>query len=207
MSNYHPQSPWDDSRIADLRRLHAEGLSANQIGERLGFSRSAVIGKWYREGLSRPKPVERPGPKIYAQLRAEGVTIKEIAARFGMTRNGLRSALSKYRQAQERGPALNRQRVRSADATLARNLQRLQNRKKARPPSQRRQAPSLPPAIPPDCIPITLMDLAGITGMPGTCRWPLAEPAGPLTLFCGSGRDDIHVYCPFHCRTAYRDCP
>jgi GcrA cell cycle regulator len=51
---------WTDERIADLRRLWAQGLSASQIAKRLGgeVSRNAVIGKAHRLGLAgRPSPI------------------------------------------------------------------------------------------------------------------------------------------------------
>lgn len=202
MINFHPSSPWDDASVADLRRLHAEGLSAKQIGIRIGVTKNAVIGKMGREGLSTPRIISNP-IQVYAKLRANGVSIKDIAARFGITRNGLRSSLAKHRQAQEKGPTT-RPRKRSSDASLARKLQRLKRPRKARPPQPWKPTP-VPATESPNCVPVTLMDLAGIAELPGHCRWPLGEPAGALTLFCGSGRDDIaSSYCEYHARLCYR---
>ena len=42
---------WDAERHAELVRLAAEGLTAREIGERLGVSRSAVIGRAWRTGV------------------------------------------------------------------------------------------------------------------------------------------------------------
>ncbi len=43
---------WTDERIAELKKLHAEGLSASKIAAQLGgVSRNAVIGKVVRLGL------------------------------------------------------------------------------------------------------------------------------------------------------------
>jgi GcrA cell cycle regulator len=39
---------WDEERIALLKRLWAEGITAPAIGQRLGLSRSAVLGKIFR---------------------------------------------------------------------------------------------------------------------------------------------------------------
>ena len=48
---------WTDQRVADLRRLWAEGLSASQIARRLGnTTRNAVIGKVHRLGLASRQP-------------------------------------------------------------------------------------------------------------------------------------------------------
>ena len=52
---------WTDDRIAVLRKLWSDGLSASQIAKELGegVTRNAVIGKAHRLGLEkRPSPVK-----------------------------------------------------------------------------------------------------------------------------------------------------
>ena len=52
---------WTEERVAELRRLWAQGLSASQIAKRLGtdITRNAVIGKAHRLGLAgRPSPIQ-----------------------------------------------------------------------------------------------------------------------------------------------------
>ncbi len=61
---------WTDERVDALKKLWADGLSASQIaGELGGITRSAVIGKVHRLGLSgrarRRDRVERPGPRKF----------------------------------------------------------------------------------------------------------------------------------------------
>ena len=53
---------WTDERVQVLRKLWAEGLSANQIAKQLscGFSRNAVIGKVHRLGLAGRATPSRP---------------------------------------------------------------------------------------------------------------------------------------------------
>ncbi len=47
------QSTWSDDRIAQLKHLWQEGLSASQVADTLGgVSRNAVIGKVHRLGLA-----------------------------------------------------------------------------------------------------------------------------------------------------------
>ena len=49
---------WTPARITHLRALWTEGLTATEIGRRIGVSKNAVIGKAHREGLaSRPSPI------------------------------------------------------------------------------------------------------------------------------------------------------
>ena len=64
---------WTDDRVALLRKLWAEGLSASQIAKQLGgVTRNAVIGKVHRLGLagratpSRPakRPVRASRPRV-----------------------------------------------------------------------------------------------------------------------------------------------
>lgn len=57
---------WDtDEAVAELKKLHAEGLSANQIASRITFlfntktTRNAVIGKCTRLGLKSANPIRR----------------------------------------------------------------------------------------------------------------------------------------------------
>lgn len=66
-------SMWTEDRVATLRKLWAEGLSASQIAKQLGgVTRNAVIGKVHRLGLagratpSRPakRPVRAARPRI-----------------------------------------------------------------------------------------------------------------------------------------------
>ncbi len=54
---------WTDERVASLKKLWLEGLSASQIAKQLGgVTRNAVIGKVHRLGLSgRATPAARPG--------------------------------------------------------------------------------------------------------------------------------------------------
>ena len=64
---------WTETTIARLRELWSEGISASEIGRRLGISKNAVIGKVHRlelpgrncpikrNGYSRPKPTPRTG--------------------------------------------------------------------------------------------------------------------------------------------------
>jgi len=56
-------SPWTDERCEKLRRLWADGLSASDIAKELGATRSGVLGKVMRLGLTPRKSTEfKPGP-------------------------------------------------------------------------------------------------------------------------------------------------
>lgn len=54
-------SGWTEARVATLRKLWAEGLSASQIAKQLGeVTRSAVLGKAFRINLPRHVTLDRP---------------------------------------------------------------------------------------------------------------------------------------------------
>ena len=74
---------WTEERVAELKKLWAEGHSASQIAKRLGsVTRNAVIGKVHRLGLSGratpSRPVKRPPrlarPKPQQQLPRQAQT-------------------------------------------------------------------------------------------------------------------------------------
>ena len=51
---------WTEDRVASLKRLWLEGLSASQIAKQLGgVTRNAVIGKVHRLGLAGERGGER----------------------------------------------------------------------------------------------------------------------------------------------------
>ena len=44
---------WNTQKVEDLKKLWSEGVATSQIGEQLGFTKNAVIGKAFRLGLER----------------------------------------------------------------------------------------------------------------------------------------------------------
>ena len=62
---------WTDERVAILKKLWLEGLSASQIAKQLGgVTRNAVIGKVHRLGLSGRATPSQPRPAAYKAPRA-----------------------------------------------------------------------------------------------------------------------------------------
>src|ERR1700759_4674987 len=57
---------WDDERVATLKKLWLEGLSASQIAKQLGgVTRNAVIGKVHRLGLSGRAAPSKPARNVF----------------------------------------------------------------------------------------------------------------------------------------------
>ena len=44
---------WNQQKVDDLKKLWNEGVATSRIGEQLGFTKNAVIGKAFRLGLER----------------------------------------------------------------------------------------------------------------------------------------------------------
>lgn len=72
---------WSDERVALLRKLWAEGLSASQIAKQLGgVTRNAVIGKVHRLGLAGRATPSRPAkrPVRTARPRTMGPSVPRL---------------------------------------------------------------------------------------------------------------------------------
>lgn len=74
---------WTDERVALLRKLWLEGLSASQIAKQLGgVTRNAVIGKVHRLGLSgRATPSQPPRPAFKAPRAPRPAAAPQLAPR------------------------------------------------------------------------------------------------------------------------------
>ncbi|MFZ5670328.1 MAG: GcrA family cell cycle regulator [Pseudomonadota bacterium] len=74
---------WTDDRVATLKKLWLEGLSASQIAKQLGgVTRNAVIGKVHRLGLSgRAAPSQPARPVFKAPRPARPVSTTPVAPR------------------------------------------------------------------------------------------------------------------------------
>ena len=61
---------WTDERVATLKKLWLEGLSASQIAKQLGgVTRNAVIGKVHRLGLSGRAAPSQPARPVFKPQR------------------------------------------------------------------------------------------------------------------------------------------
>lgn len=130
-------------------------------------------------------------------MHAEGHSFSVIAATLGggMSRNAV---IGKAHRLKLDGRPVRRRvakapkpkKLRFARKKYAGELTALRDLQKALP---RRIAE---PATPPDCTPVTLLNLEH-----GHCRFPIGEVCGPDTLFCGAPKGDGDVaYCPYHRR-------
>ena len=86
---------WTDAKITKLNRLWEQGEPTEAIGEKLGCSKGAVIGKVHRLNL-KPRRVGRTGNSVAALLAREEATLASlqeraagVAKRVGILRDAL----------------------------------------------------------------------------------------------------------------------
>ena len=61
---------WTPDLIKELKRLWNKGLTTVEIGNRIGMSKNAVVGKAHRLGLEgRPSPIKRDKKKEHVVAR------------------------------------------------------------------------------------------------------------------------------------------
>ncbi|MHB1310517.1 MAG: GcrA family cell cycle regulator [Gemmatimonadaceae bacterium] len=192
---------WPPERIAELRRLWDTGLTATQIGCRLGLSKNAVIGRAHRLHLPpRPSPLGRGGKRMSAQeiaearrLRALGWTQRKIGAHLGWSLKAIKAHTSAPPKPPK--PA-----------------------KVAPPPKALKSAPSAPkPALPPlplfvapppaprPVIPPRSIAAAGTAtfGSVRTCQWIDGDVRNSGWSFCAAEVVGGRSWCAGHLRRVF----
>jgi len=182
-------SPWTEDRVAELKRLYADGLSFSQIAKELncGFSSNAVIGKLHRLKLvGRVRPARQKVPRgvpskpdpVRSMLR--GMTTRHNA-RFtagGHERKLATVTLPELAPISQRNNAVANRLAREEDTGIACD-----------------GITDLPAEAPPEGG-ITLMQLQN-----ETCRWPFGDPREPSFRYCGcAGANNAagRPYCDDH---------
>lgn len=185
---------WTDENVAELRRL-APDYSSSQIAGRLGCSRSAVIGKLSRLGISRtprgPQPFQWTkdlDDQLYA-LHLRAFSDRTIATILGCAVSALRKRRQKFGEKPvPPGAEPNRYAIRP----------------KHIPRRLFRDADSMPTPDDvwtplPTSMPVTLAELTA-----SSCRWPCGDPLSPAFRFCGAPAIVGKSYCKCHCAIAFQ---
>jgi GcrA cell cycle regulator len=182
--------PWPEARVAQLRKLLNEGMSASQAARALsldGFvaTRNSVIGKAHRlkqslNGAPTPKRWSARAEEILrkhwdtstaAQMM---VLLSEIGLDF--TESAVRCRASKL-----------------FGVTKGKGS-----------PGRKRNSVSRPriyeaPAVPPEARMVGMLDLGA-----RDCRFPLGDPRHSDFGFCGAPKDGARSYCRYHHQLAYQ---
>jgi GcrA cell cycle regulator len=205
---------WPPERIEHMQLLFTEGLSARQVGERLGVSHRAVLAKCSRLGVTAGRPSQEWPPERVDRLRelaTMNLTASQIGAELGITKN---AALGKmHREGIERQPKNPSQKFKKGRARPQPVKIPLYDGWKAK----RRSSPgsALHFRNDGDIHPTGLKDLpADVPGraegglgifdlQPDSCRYPCAGD-GVAIVYCGATSVDGCSWCERHLRVVYR---
>lgn len=203
---------WPQSAEIALRKMWSEGISSGIISKRLtelghAYTRNAIIGKVDRLGLESRKTTvlikrrpdsnrplsERLSPEEVASFKSQylaGDPVQSMADKYGVAFSSV------TRFARKLGLA-----PRDLKASMARYYGRRTrpNPKKAEPAAKKPEVYRLPRerAPPPNAVPVTLLDAT-----PWQCKFPLGEPCGPQTLYCGAPATH-DAYCLYHAQITH----
>jgi len=182
-------TPWTTDRVAMLRKLWADDLSASQISAELncGIGRNAVIGKVHRLGLSGR--VKRGRPSVMAPRKPSRTGRFQRRPPPALAPNILPGE-SKPQRANGVVNAVTAQAAREdAPAPGARGVvQRIQTRI-TRPEGEPGLVCDGVASVPAG---ITLLELTN-----WTCRWPHGDPQEPSFRFCGRDGADFNMGFPY----------
>jgi GcrA cell cycle regulator len=166
---------WTDDRVATLKKLWTEGLSASQIAKQLGgVTRNAVIGKVHRLGLAGRAAPSRP--------------IKRVSVPVARIRPSI--APVSVDAAAEIAKAV---RLKKASAALVGN----------EPANPSAETPAKPIAA--KVRPLREGEIIGVLELgPNMCKWPIGDPGDPDFGFCGTHCASGAVYCEEHAAIAFQ---
>lgn len=192
-----PAPAWPAQKLVELQRLASLNYTASQIGELIGATRSAVLGKLLRLGIrlkakhdsrwTQPLALsawvlteQGHSPEIIAERIGHGITAKDVRIKIWNMKA----------QRQKRSERARAKRAAGHMVDLA--------------PKPRKPIPVLRLPVAAQPVRVRLWDLGA-----GQCHWPLGGDYDPPEWFCGAPAEiglDGHVmsYCSPHCAIAYR---
>lgn len=169
------KEPWPQDMLDTAIRLWKDGMSGTEVGQIIGKSRNAVLGKMHRLGLcDGKKPAGRRVVVAARKARAEKVE-KPKAAKSKAQKKLKRP---NWRTPANKGMHWHRRGLNDNSSTFA-----------------------LTSAPVPDIVDppgkYTLMDLDK-----DMCKWPVGDPTSSDFGFCGDPRVEGRPYCACHARRA-----
>jgi len=203
---------WTDERVALLKKMWEEGVSASHIAVQLGdVSRNAVIGKVHRLKISRPtksapektlkdnalaldkaepdqSPKEAQSSKIVDKVerRVSGKTRKKHTASSGDNSDTNKIETAPLKD----GKILDEDEVSSEsqvdDETIAHQHADSEN-------------------TPNDDVVVPISRRLSLLQLnENTCKWPVGDPLGPGFYFCGAKTSEGSPYCSYHSKIAFQ---
>lgn len=181
---------WTDEIVEVAVALWKDGLTASEVGEKIGATRNMVIGKMHRLKIgadqrqispARVKPIARYGEAwsdqevdTLRQLRQQGRTLAQIAKALGRSQKSVEKKVVRLKVEKIKAPVI----------------------KIASKPKPRPVAPSM---VRPDRV-YSLFELR-----PSTCHFPFGDPRDDDFGFCGQPVSALdRPYCACHRAVVYQ---
>lgn len=199
---------WTDENICRLTEMSAKGMSSRAIGEKLGISRDAVLGKLFRMpelAEMKRKSTKKKAHKPQTQNRTVSPLTPDMISKASKLWAAGRPATE---IAKEIGKT-SKQLLNFAYS----NRDHFPHRKQGRKAYKVKRAPSAEPA--PDCIdPSIFLPPAGYDAeriehgkqlhelSNRCCHWPLGN-GGPF-IFCAAPTQVTNGYCEHHRKRAFK---
>lgn len=195
---------WNDTIIARLTKLNAEGFSSSEIAAALNnefgfhFTRNSVIGKVHRMQIAHQRGVADTRMDEIRKLDAEGVSRRDIMARVGCGFQLVAAVLGRLPEsaAKDRRAKGYQDRLRDVATFKVKAPPKVQDVAKPRPWETAEAIKAI--GFTSDSRRVTLQELD-----PKSCRWPVGDPGNADFRFCGADSLTGHSYCASHCRTAF----
>lgn len=195
------ESPtWNDERIAQLKQLWEQGLSASSIGRVLGVTKNAVVGKAHRLKLSsRPSPIRKsskPPVRRATALARPTLPSTPMVDLSGETPPSVGIGIGAGPQLGESAPQGPDQKavVQSAPAPAVGGTAK---------PAKSALGQSLTTREAMAQLGLTPKRVERSPGRVGNCCWPVGDPGDSDFHFCGADTLPGKSYCADHCSKAY----
>ena len=200
---------WTEEKVSELKELWGSGLTTSQIGERLGYSKNAVIGKAHRLGLARAVPGNTGGSAgagvaLSPPSRRGGDSHGSNARAAGEEWVSLRAQEAEQSLRNARGGASGAKAKAGAGAaggaggTSGKGGQEVAAFRPRVSGGASGGASSASVAKKSGAEQVPVVRTGG-----RPCQWPMGTPKTPDFHFCGSPATEDSPYCPEHRSRAY----
>lgn len=174
---------WTVEKVKELRELWQQGLTANEIAKKLGFTKNSIVGKVHRLALPpRPSPIKSKNAdgKIESAPQKEAATKKTEAAS-----KAVKKVSSAGTEAEKTAVAAEKTEVKTDAAPASAEVK---PEAKAETPAKKKDTEKH----------VRLVDLDS-----HTCRWPIGDPRDEDFCFCGRKVRAGQTYCDEHAAIVY----
>ena len=194
---------WDNATLKKLKALTGKGLSTSEIGQRLGMSKNAIVGKVNRMGWNA-----KAGANLTAtDTEQEKSAAKKTVAKASESKKTATAATKKtpVKSATKKTVAKPVAKVTAKKAVADKKntpVKEAAKKVEKSKPTAKADAKSL--AVHQRIIQHSL-EMANLK--PNQCRWPIGDPDSEHFHFCGETVFVGKPYCYEHCKQAYQFAP